>query len=174
MWLWQLVDSPPTPSTQTISQSSLGTVFSVQHREDWILRVPRNLSNHMDRRVCTGDTVLVKSREMTGRSQILRRWLGGGGVKTTENKINWPLWFNTWGKKRMEGLMVPKQQPIWGSCSLCTYESTTAGFTSFPARGNFCKETNYNYLAAFSQKCSPASCGPQRSKEDKRIDMYQI
>ncbi len=67
-----------------------------------------------------------------------------------------------------------EQQTIWGWCFLCTYESTTAGFTSFPARGNFCKESNYSSLAALSQKCSPASCGLQRSKEDKRIDMYQI
>ncbi len=33
------------------------------------------------------DTVLVKSREITGRSQTLPLWLGEGGrkVKTTEN-----------------------------------------------------------------------------------------
>jgi hypothetical protein len=35
------------------------------------LWVPRNLSNHMVRRARTGDTVLAKSREMTGRSQLL-------------------------------------------------------------------------------------------------------
>ncbi len=34
----------------------------------------------------TCDTVLVKSREMTGRSQILLWRLGGVRVKTTENK----------------------------------------------------------------------------------------
>jgi hypothetical protein len=38
----------------------------------------------------TGDTVLVKSREMTGRTQILTWCLGEGGVKTTEYKIHWP------------------------------------------------------------------------------------
>jgi hypothetical protein len=32
---------------------------------------PRNLSNHMDRQAHTGDTVIVKSREMTGRSQVV-------------------------------------------------------------------------------------------------------
>ncbi len=29
---------------------------------------------------------------MTGRSQTQPWWLGGGGVKTTENKIHWPHW----------------------------------------------------------------------------------
>jgi hypothetical protein len=38
----------------------------------------------MDTQAVTRDTVYVKSREMTG-------WLGEG-VKTTENKINWPRW----------------------------------------------------------------------------------
>jgi hypothetical protein len=45
----------------------------------------------MIRQTRTGDTVLVKSREMTGRTQALQCWLGGKrGVKTTENKIHWP------------------------------------------------------------------------------------
>jgi hypothetical protein len=44
------------------------------------------------RQARTGDTVLVKSREMTGRSQKLPLGLGGAGVKTTENKIHWPRW----------------------------------------------------------------------------------
>jgi hypothetical protein len=51
-------------------------------------------------------------------------WLGGGGV-------NWPLWFNTWRKKRMEGLMVPNNRQSGADVLLCTYESNTAGFTSF-------------------------------------------
>jgi hypothetical protein len=42
----------------------------------------------MDRQARTRDTVLDKSREMTERSQTLPLWLGGGGVKTTENKIH--------------------------------------------------------------------------------------
>ncbi len=52
---------------------------------------PRNHSNHMDKQARTGDTVLIKSREMTGRRQILS-WVAGGrrGVKTTENNIHWP------------------------------------------------------------------------------------
>ncbi len=46
----------------------------------------------MDIQAGNGDTVLVTSREMTDRSQTLPYWLGGGVVKTTENKINWPWW----------------------------------------------------------------------------------
>ncbi len=46
----------------------------------------------MDRQARTGNTVLVKSREMTGRSQTLPWWLWEGGVKTTENKIRWLRW----------------------------------------------------------------------------------
>ncbi len=45
--------------------------------------LPRNLSDRMDRQARTGDTVLIKSREMTGRSQTLPWWLEGEGVKTT-------------------------------------------------------------------------------------------
>ncbi len=45
----------------------------------------------MIRQTHAGDTVLVKSREMTGWAQTLPWWLGGEGVKTTENKIHWPL-----------------------------------------------------------------------------------
>ncbi len=82
-------------------------------REDWILRgpssssfwVPRNLSNHMDRQARTHDTVLVKSREMTGRSQTLPCWLGGEGVKTTEIKIHWPRCAN------LSVLSLSKTQP---------------------------------------------------------------
>ncbi len=41
----------------------------------------------MERQAHTGNTELVKSREMTGRSQTLPWWLRRGGVKTTENQI---------------------------------------------------------------------------------------
>ncbi len=66
------------------------------YREEWILRdprsssfwFPRNLSYHMIRQARIGDTVLVKSREMTGRTQTFPWWLGGEVVKTTENKIH--------------------------------------------------------------------------------------
>jgi hypothetical protein len=53
----------------------------------------RNLPNHMDRaslQGCNRDTVLVKSREMRGRSQTLPCWLGEGG-KDDKNEIHWPL-----------------------------------------------------------------------------------
>jgi hypothetical protein len=53
--------------------------------EDWILTglrsssfwFPRNLSHHMIKQVRTGDTVLVKSREIARRRQTLLWWLGG-------------------------------------------------------------------------------------------------
>jgi hypothetical protein len=56
--------------------------------------VPRNLSDHMDRLAHTRDTLLVTSREMTGRSQTLPCWMRGD-IKTTENKIHWPRWIET-------------------------------------------------------------------------------
>jgi hypothetical protein len=43
---------------------------------------------HWDKQARTVDTVLVKSREMTGRTQTLPWWLKEEGVKTTENKKN--------------------------------------------------------------------------------------
>jgi hypothetical protein len=46
----------------------------------------------MIRQAHIGYTVLGKSREMTGSSQTLPWWLGVEGIKTTENKIHWPLW----------------------------------------------------------------------------------
>jgi hypothetical protein len=46
----------------------------------------------MDRQALAGVTMLVKSREMTGRSQTLAWWLGEEGVKTTEIKIHWLRW----------------------------------------------------------------------------------
>jgi hypothetical protein len=42
----------------------------------------------------TADTVLIKRKEMTGRTQALLRWLEGEGIKTTENKIHWHRWFS--------------------------------------------------------------------------------
>ncbi len=38
----------------------------------------------MDKQARTGNTVIVKRREMTERSQKLTWWLGGEEVKTTE------------------------------------------------------------------------------------------
>ncbi len=39
---------------------------------------PTNLFKHMDRQAHTGDTVLAKSKEETGRNQKLPWWLEGG------------------------------------------------------------------------------------------------
>ncbi len=96
----------PATAVHTISSNLLShrinavrnSKTTVYVREDWILRdpqsssfrVPRNLSYHMDRKARTGDTALVRSREMTGRSQTLPCWQGGEGVKTTENQLHWP------------------------------------------------------------------------------------
>ncbi len=49
--------------------------------------VPRNLSNLIDRQARTYDTVLVKSREMTGRTQTLPWWLEEEGG-TDDRKQN--------------------------------------------------------------------------------------
>ncbi len=67
-------------------------------REDYILRgprsssfwLPRNLSHYIIRQARTCDTMLAKSREITGRTRLVPWLLGGMGVKTTENKIHWP------------------------------------------------------------------------------------
>jgi len=57
--------------------------------------VSRNLFHHIDRQARNGDTLLVKSREMTGRTQTLVWWFGGEGVKTTENKVKWGKFVRT-------------------------------------------------------------------------------
>ncbi len=99
-------------------------------REYWILRcprpssfwVPRNLSHHMIRQARTGDTVLVKSREMTGRTQTLPWWLRGEGIKnrkTTENKIHWPrsLWYilkaNQYCRRKPTAFVCSGRQKTW-------------------------------------------------------------
>jgi hypothetical protein len=43
----------------------------------------------MVRQARIGDTALVKSREMTGRTQTLPWWLEEEEIKTIENKIHW-------------------------------------------------------------------------------------
>jgi hypothetical protein len=80
----------------------------------------------MDRQARTGDTVLVKSREMTGRSQILLWWQGGGGAKTTENKILWPCWLGLYSILRWNKVL---QERPHAPCSV-------AGFSYTP---NFCQ-----------------------------------
>jgi hypothetical protein len=51
----------------------------------------------MERQAHTGGTVLINSREMTGRS--LQLWVWGGGVKPTEN-IN--IGFVGWDQRETE------------------------------------------------------------------------
>ncbi len=78
-------------------------------REDWILRcprsssfwVPRNLSHHMDRQARTGDTVFVKSREMTGRKPNTAVVAGGRRVEDDRNPSTLaPLGFTIFKKCR--------------------------------------------------------------------------
>ncbi len=50
----------------------------------------------MDRQARNGDTVLVKSRDMTGRTQTLPWRLGGeggGGREDERKQMQWPRWF---------------------------------------------------------------------------------
>jgi hypothetical protein len=108
-WIYLLIlrvlSETPSPYSQLCVIGRFFPVTAVRKsskytREDWVPRgpksssfwVPRNLSNHMDRQARIGYTVLVKRREVTGRTQTLPWWLGGGRVKTTENKIHFPRW----------------------------------------------------------------------------------
>jgi hypothetical protein len=55
---------------------------------------------------------------------------------------------------------------------LCMLESTTAGFASFPPRGNFCKESNHSFPRSIVSLTKPCIMGAaEKSKEDKRIVM---
>ena len=117
-------------SRQGLPPSSAGTATMVLPREDWIPRglrsssfwVPQNIFLYTAR---TGDTALVKSKEMTGRTQTLPWWLEREGVKTTENKIHWPRClptcivppfslFHLSGRKLDVNGADPG--PIWGLC----------------------------------------------------------
>ncbi len=53
---------------------------------------PRNLSHHMDRQARTGDIVLVKSREMTGREPNTAVVAEGRRCKDDrkQNTVHWP------------------------------------------------------------------------------------
>ncbi len=67
----------------------------------------------------------------------------------------------------MEGPIEPNMGPSLADVLLCTFESTNAGFSSFPE--NFCPESNYSSPTAFSLKRNPASSGQHREviKTDK-------
>ncbi len=89
-------------------QRGLNTLRGPRSSSFW---VPRNLFHHMDKQARTGDTVLVTtSREMTGRTQTLPWWLGGEGVKTTENKIHWPRW---WGAENRQSTRLFSSPLNW-------------------------------------------------------------
>ncbi len=57
--------------------------------------------------------------------------------------------------------LEPNVEQSGADILLSTFESTTTGFSSFPARGNFCTESNYSSPATMSHKRT-ASCGQQR------------
>ncbi len=83
-WMKILIPTEPLYSVK----SSLWIVTKYTQMTPSSFWVPRNLSHHMIKQARTGDTVLVKRREMTVRTQNpAAPWrLGGGWVKTTENK----------------------------------------------------------------------------------------
>jgi hypothetical protein len=62
----------------------------------------------------------------------------------------------------MERPIEPNEGQSGADVLLCTFESTNAGFNSFPVRENFCPDSNYSSLTAFSLIRNPASCGQQR------------
>jgi hypothetical protein len=84
--------------------------------------VPQNLSHHMDRQARTSDTVLVKSREMTCRTQTLRWWLEGEWVKTTENKIHQPRSFCSTSTYSIVSLLLLSSLSSW-NCHLRKMET---------------------------------------------------
>jgi hypothetical protein len=59
----------------------------------------------MIRKARTGDTVLVKSREMTGGTQTLPWWLGGEGIKRTESTPVDGTNYELYGNKRLKILV---------------------------------------------------------------------
>ncbi len=100
----QLIKAKPLPAKQReriLRERGKGSILLWAESIEYYVRcprpssfwVPRNLSHHMIRQARTGHTVLVKRREMTGRTPTLPWWLRGEGVKnrkTTENKIHLP------------------------------------------------------------------------------------
>jgi hypothetical protein len=59
----------------------------------------------------------------------------------------------------MEMPIEPNEGQSGADVLWCMFENTNAGFKSFPVRENFCPESNYSSLTAFSHKRNPASCG---------------
>jgi hypothetical protein len=67
----------------------------------------------------------------------------------------------------MEGPIEPNMGPSLADGLLCTFESTNAGFSSFPVK-NFCPESYYSSPTAFSLKRNPASSGQHREVNKTR------
>jgi hypothetical protein len=64
--------------------------------------------------------------------------------RSTRNRFpSWRNRFPSWRNRFLGSLKVYK----YGQS---TFESTAAGFTSFPAGGNFCKKSNYSSPSAVS------------------------
>ncbi len=84
---------------KAINQGGLNS----KRAHDRLFWAPRNLSNHMIRQARTGDTVLVKRWQVRAKHYIVVA--GGGGVKTTENKIHWPRFceLQAWHQTQLRG-----------------------------------------------------------------------
>jgi hypothetical protein len=67
----------------------------------------------------------------------------------------------------MERPIEPNVGPSRADVLLCTFESTNAGFSSFPAR-NFCPESNYSLPSAFSLKRNHAPYVQHREENKTR------
>jgi hypothetical protein len=63
----------------------------------------------------------------------------------------------------MEGPIEPNVGPSLADVLLCTFESTNAGFSSFPVR-----KRNSSSPTAFSHKRNPASSGQHRKENNTR------
>jgi hypothetical protein len=64
----------------------------------------------------------------------------------------------------MEGPREPNTGPSLADVLLCTFESTNAGFPSFPVRN----ESNSSFPTAFSHKGNPAPSGRHRVENKTR------
>ncbi len=76
------------------------------------------------------------------------------------------------GRKDGEAHIQPNEGKSGAEVLLCMLESTTAGFASFPPRGNFCMESNYSSprsIVSLTKPCIMGAAG--KSKKDQRIVM---
>ncbi len=93
--LWEVFWDPcmvhPEPCKSSWTPHNANRIFWHIHKGEYCMylvwntsSVPQNFSHHMIWQARAGVTVLVKSKEMTGRTQTLPWWLGEE-VKMTEN-----------------------------------------------------------------------------------------